>query len=140
MSERIITYREYGNLIEALTFKIKGNIPCVKFIYGPPRGSFPLIAHLSHHLNLELIADIEYVVAVDAFKSAEILLVDDVVETGSTIKELRRMGFINSKVASLFYKPEKCDIVAPDFYIQETDRWLKFPWEAPDEKPNRPGY
>ena len=67
-----------------------------------------------------------------------LLIVDDVFDTGNSIKailrtlkrRMRRNLPDDIRVATPWYKPQKnvTDIV-PDFYIHETDQWLVFPHE-----------
>jgi len=61
----------------------------------------------------------------------DILVVDDLVDTGKTIKGLLQ------DTAVIFYKPRS--IVKPTFYVTEVpnDEWIVFPWEHLDEMPNR---
>ena len=65
-----------------------------------------------------------------------LLIVDDVFDSGSSIKavlenlqkRMRRNLPEDIRIATPWYKPQKniTDIV-PDYYIHETDQWLKFP-------------
>ena len=65
-----------------------------------------------------------------------LLIVDDVYDTGRSIEaiinELRRLARLNTphdiRVAVPYFKPErnKTDRV-PDYFIHETDEWLKYP-------------
>ena len=64
------------------------------------------------------------------------LLVDDVFDTGLTIKavadKLRRKAKLNTphdiRVAVPWYKPSRNLIgKAPEYYLHETDQWIKFP-------------
>jgi hypoxanthine phosphoribosyltransferase len=60
-----------------------------------------------------------------------VLLVDDVADTGESLKEIRK--HIQSKkpkylaVATLYLKPWSKGI--PDYYASKTDAWIIFPWE-----------
>ncbi len=65
-----------------------------------------------------------------------LLLVDDVFDTGFTIQavvaKLRRMARLNTpqdiRVAVPWYKPSRnLTDKAPDYYLHETERWIKFP-------------
>lgn len=73
--------------------------------------------------------DLKYI---QQFKN--ILLIDDLVDTGKTIKyvkEVLRTALpeeTNIRVAVLFYKPKNSKI-KPDYYVEETDSWLVFPQE-----------
>ena len=81
-----------------------------------------------------------------------LLIVDDVFDTGYTIRaliaHLREKARLNTpddiRVAVPYYKPSRNETdVEPDYYLHETDRWIKFPYSleglTPDEiRQNRP--
>ena len=64
-------------------------------------------------------------------RNKKILLVDDVVDTGKSVKlvetHLRNKGASTIKIASVYYKP--WSIVIPEYYQKETQLWIIFPWE-----------
>jgi len=81
-----------------------------------------------------------------------LLIVDDVFDTGRTIQalirhlreKLRRNAPGDIRVAVPYYKPSRnqTDLV-PDYYLHETERWIKFPYSleglTPEEiRENRP--
>jgi len=75
-------------------------------------------------------------VLADLSKGAKVLLVDDIFDTGSTIKsisEVLHQKEVDLKVATVFYKEEKntTDIV-PDYYVHVTNDWIVFPHELMD--------
>lgn len=55
------------------------------------------------------------------------LIVDDIVDSGDTLSYIANK--YNARTAVLFYKPAVA-IIKPDFYLHETDKWIKFPWEV----------
>ncbi|HVF69771.1 MAG TPA: phosphoribosyltransferase family protein [Xanthomonadales bacterium] len=55
------------------------------------------------------------------------LIVDDIVDTGETMKYVTDKYKVKSAV--LFYKPQTA-IIKPDYYLHQTDKWVKFPWEV----------
>lgn len=62
---------------------------------------------------------------------ANVLIVDDVADTGKTLELVR--GFCSDHVASartavLYAKPHS--IISPDFVWRSTDRWINFPWST----------
>lgn len=67
----------------------------------------------------------------------KMLIVDDVFDTGLTIKavldEIRSRARKNTpelKVATVYYKPDKNKTdIKPDFYLHENNNWLVFPHE-----------
>ena len=76
--------------------------------------------------------DVEYLVYED-----RLLIVDDVFDTGYTIqaliRHLREKSRLNTpgdiRVAVPYYKPTRNETdLEPDYYLHETDRWIKFPY------------
>jgi hypoxanthine phosphoribosyltransferase len=69
-----------------------------------------------------------------------ILVIDDVWDSGSTImavkERLLRAGG-NIDVCVLNYKPSKNKFAGkkPDFYAEETDAWIVYPWDPERELP-----
>ncbi len=62
----------------------------------------------------------------------KVLLLDDIVDSGQTIKEVLSLlkqcyPDIEFKIASLFYKPTA--VIQPDFYVHEAKEWIEFFWE-----------
>ena len=66
-------------------------------------------------------------------KTSRILIVDDIFDTGCTLKkvtELLRRKTKAIRTATLFYKPSRNRTdLKPDFFIRKTDRWIVFPHE-----------
>ncbi len=67
----------------------------------------------------------------DEIKGKKILVVDDVADTGKSLKVvidyLASIDGLEFKVVTLHYKPHS--IVLPDYYFKETTDWIVFPWE-----------
>ncbi len=65
-------------------------------------------------------------------KGKRVLLVDDVVDYGDTLELaktlLKLAGTKEVRSASLFLKPWAK--VKPDYFLEETDKWILFPWES----------
>ncbi len=127
--KEFMSYSEYGLLVSELTNMIKNSKKTknLKYIYSPPRGGLPIAVHLSHFLELDFLKE-----NVDrtTIPYDQLLVVDDVVDTGKTLKWFR--VFLT---ASLHYKPKSP--FKPNFYVKETTNWIVYPWEKPDEIPNR---
>ncbi len=82
----------------------------------------------------------------------KLLIIDDVFDTGQTIEAvvdyLKRKARLNCpgeiRIAVPYYKPARnTSSVVPDYYLHETDCWLKFPHSLEDLtsdeiKQNRP--
>ena len=139
-----IPYDVYGHAVDMLTKIIYPIKESLKLIYGIPKGGLPIAVHLSHHLNIPMTVDIEVVETFEC-RNDELLLVDDLTDTGKTLNDLCLRwhdDMSQIKTATLIYKP-RTDIKVlhkPDFYVWETLDWCIFPWERSDEIPNREGY
>ena len=77
--------------------------------------------------------DISKKVMSDLRESNNILIVDDILDSGRTMKvlleKLKRSNIRGKiKVSSVYYKPKTCSIF-PDYYLNETDQWVVFPHE-----------
>ena len=66
----------------------------------------------------------------------KILVVDDLIDEGRTLKSFA--VYPHYRFAVLYKKP--WSPIEPHYYIGETEDWIVFPWEDPEETPNRKGY
>jgi hypoxanthine phosphoribosyltransferase len=150
LKKEIISVNEYFDLISDLIFVLK-NID-FDLIYGIPRGGLPIAVWLSHRLNKPMTTNLneipkefrsaedftDLLVREDNHNSKRLLIVDDIVDTGITLekieKELKPQK-INYLTASLHYKPTKSKI-KPNIFIQETNKWIVYPYEPIDELPS----
>ena len=57
------------------------------------------------------------------------LICDDVVDTGDTAFAVKKM-YPNSKIVVLHYKSNNNPIIKPDYFMEDTDRWVCYPWEV----------
>jgi len=68
----------------------------------------------------------------DLSKASKVLLLDDIIDSGKTIKEVLHQlqtcyPEVEFKIASLFYK--KSAVIQPDFAVKEATEWIEFFWE-----------
>lgn len=112
---------ELKNLVAKLATKItKANADKqIKTVYGIPRGGYPIAILLGQMIGKPVITDKDEI-------SKDTLIVDDLVDSGKTIS-----AYPNNKKAVVFVKHKKTNLV--DFYVAETDEWVKFPDEEEDE-------
>ena len=64
-------------------------------------------------------------------QGAEILIVDDVADTGETLKMV--IDLLSESVAevrSLVIYEKSRSIVEPDYVWRKTDDWINFPWSS----------
>lgn len=69
----------------------------------------------------------------DVSHAKRVLIVDDIVDTGETIREIlkvlnERFPHVEFKLATLFYK--KTAILRPDYSVREANEWIDFFWEV----------
>ena len=68
----------------------------------------------------------------DLSKAKRVLILDDIVDTGKTLKEVLHelqtcYPQVEFKIASLFYKESA--VIQPDFSLKKTSEWIEFFWE-----------
>jgi hypoxanthine phosphoribosyltransferase len=128
------SYQKFGEMCDILVGRLKTDSRRFTCVYGPPRGAWPIVIHLSHNLDIPVLEHIAW--GLDNIKDY-ILCVDDICDTGITLAEIKsRLDRAKKKAvfATLFYKQNQ--LFKPDYCVEETDRWICFPWERDDEKPN----
>lgn len=73
-------------------------------------------------------------------RNARVLIVDDVADTGHTLKlvnEFCQGQVRESRIAVLYEKPHS--IVKCDYWWKQTDKWINFPWSDKDPVVDREG-
>jgi hypoxanthine phosphoribosyltransferase len=76
-------------------------------------------------------------------KGARVLLVDDIFDTGSTVRAV--CGLLERKTdeirtAALYCRPaHHGSAIRPDYFVRETDKWVVFPHEVMDLTPEEIG-
>ena len=122
-----INWKQYDDYINKIVWYIKRNHPDLGAVYGLPRGGLPIAVSLSHKLNLPLLMNYYDRMAVTR---KEILVVDDIADTGHTLKDFDNE---HNVICTLHY--HKQSIVVPEFFCEEkTDEWIVYPWEEKDSK------
>ena len=117
---------EFHDMILELINKIPKNK--YKNILAIPRGGMMIGIYLSHYLDIPMIVNKKDI------NSKDTLIVDDLVDTGSTLKEYSEKKF---DIAVIYYKPRS--IVVPTYFVEQVPNnfWIVFNWEKADEEPNR---
>ena len=112
---KYFSWSEFDKSVEYIANKCK--FLEISGIYGIPRGGLCLAVALSHKLKINLISQ--------PIKNS--LIVDDIYETGITLKT-----FKNIEGAMFFVLFSK---VSPTWWnsvhISEKSEWIVFPWENP---------
>ena len=120
-------WRDYEADVLRLARELVQSNRKIKNVFGIPRGGLIPAVSLSHLLGRPLISDAAKI-------SSATLVVDDIVESGATLKRL--MALTKGKkplIASLYYYPKAS--VRPDIYLRKKQKWVVFPWET--EKTSR---
>ncbi|MFH2105488.1 MAG: phosphoribosyltransferase family protein [Parcubacteria group bacterium] len=140
ITRKCISYADFGRLMDQLVERLKQE----KFthIYGPARGAWPIATHLSNYfVETKLIEQLDKsAVASGEVKATKILVVDDVCDSGETLKnvsnKMQKLGY-NFLTAVLHTKPRRS--IDPDIYLEEVsnDIWLNYPWEKSDAEINK---
>lgn len=124
-----ITYIYYDVLVTKLYDMVKNG----KYdaVYGVPRGGLAVALHMSHNLNIQLLYDIDLI----AIRNKNILIVDDVCDSGKTLARLCDIFTeynVKYTTATLHAKPRR--IFEPDYYVKEVEDnvWIEYPWEKPE--------
>jgi xanthine phosphoribosyltransferase len=68
----------------------------------------------------------------DLGKAKRVLLMDDIIDSGETVKEVlaslkNHFPDVEFRIASIYYK--KTAAIQPDFALYEADEWIEFFWE-----------
>ena len=109
------SWQQFDKDIKKIARRIKRTNKRFDGIFGPPRGGLPVAVALSHQLNLPLFLKP---------KSKRTLIVDDISDTGKTLKPYAKNYFI----ATIFYRKQSA--VSPAIWIRKkTNKWIVFPWE-----------
>ena len=134
------SYDEFSSDIKNL------NPPKFDAILAIARGGLTIAHHLAEKLNIRDIFTINAISYDKTQKQKEIkifnipelknykniLIVDDISDSGETFIKIlnllkNKYPQINFKTFSIFYK--STSKFKPDFYIKETNEWIKFFWE-----------
>lgn len=139
----LMTYADFDrhmdNLITKLGFNPMNESQDVpwEYVYGIPRGGVAVALHISHFLGIDMLSEHE-LNSLPLIDKRNVLVVDDVADTGQTLTDMFIHHGIDFATATIYYKPSS--VIKPDYYSEETDKWVVFPWERTNEEPNREGY
>jgi len=144
MEKRYYPYEDFLADTKDLTEKIDWKFDSIVAI---ARGGISLAHLLGEYYDIREVYSINTIGYEDTIKlesvkvfnipelgeAKNVLIVDDIVDSGDTLVEvLKVLGeaypTVTFKVASLFYK--KSARIAPDWYVQEADKWIEFFWSA----------
>ena len=151
------SYIDFSSGIDHIARSIKSSGWSPDYIVGIVRGGSVPAVYLSHKLKVPVVmvswstrdttifgCESNCWIPEDIHKGKKVLVVDDIVDGGETIRELLKdwdkstagLGNLpvdNLRVAAMYYNTSQD--VKVDFYHREIDRnedqrWVIFPWEA----------
>lgn len=145
MEKQYYSYNEF--LVDAKKIASMSNNFDADAILAVARGGVTLghfLASIQNNRNLFTINSISYdneqqLSSIEIFnipdlaRYKKVLIVDDIVDSGNTLKVIldlleKKFPNIEFKIASLFYKKTAC--IKADFSVHEATKWIDFFWEA----------
>lgn len=127
---RSLSWDEYLKLIYKLVSKIQTSEIKMQYVYGIPRGGLIPATIISHELNIPLISGVKHFevfgVVLNSEHSRNLLIVDDICDTGETLRRL--LGYNQYLFTATIFKHKRSPI-EPTFYECVNDDWIKFPYE-----------
>ncbi len=140
--DKYVSWDEIQFLCRGLAERIHAAHPEMNRILAITRGGLFPAGILARELNIKCIetvgiesyaekeqGKIQLLKEFSADFSENILVVDDLADTGNTLRYLRK-SLKNPIVATLFVKPKGKDLV--EFYAEEVEQktWVRFPWDT----------
>ena len=144
-----IDYAQFGEKLKQLYHKIhRGGVPTT--IIGIASGGLNLSSPLANwlkckHIGISIhfydgdrLAGKPYFASIPTFPTdvKNILLVDDILESGTTInyfeEQTKLVHGVNFKIATLHWNPNGRFGIKPDYYVDKKrdNTWIVYPWET----------
>ena len=145
MEKYYYKYDEFKDDVKSLAFKVKSFNPDV--LLSVARGGVTLGHGLSlaldmrelytlnsvHYDNTTKLDTVKISNIPDLSKVKKVLIVDDMVDSGETMKEIFKVlkenyPLVDFKLATIFYKNDA--LLQPDFKLKIAHEWIDFFWEV----------
>lgn len=129
MEYDIISWENINEAIETIAKQIEDSKIHYEVLYGLARGGLVPAVMLSHRLNIPMVLNMEEVWRLKV-KNKAVLIVDDISDTGDTLKYFDEQKF---DIAALFVRKHTSK-VKPKYSYKNINHnnWLLFPWETKD--------
>jgi len=149
-AREVLTWSIFGEAVRELASTIAADGAYrPEVVLGIARGGLPLAAGLAYALDVKETAtiNVEFYTGVDSrlpepvvlapsvdlgeLAGREVLVVDDVADTGRTLAVVVGMcadAGIKARSVVVYRKPTTR--LSPEYSWRETDRWIDFPWSA----------
>jgi len=127
MDKRFISWSDVDDAVGRLAINITNSKYNISAIGGLPRGGLIPAVMLSHKLNIPFVSQANI-----AGVTGNILIVDDICDSGKTLKRFKFEN--NVYTATLHYKTTA--EYEPHFWwrIAAQNEWLCYPWENKDSE------
>jgi hypoxanthine phosphoribosyltransferase len=110
--------------IDNIGEKLEG-LDTPKFVTGIPRGGLIPAILISHKFNIPYIG-LEAAKALPGNMKKQILVIDDIADSGNTLAQIDRHNFITATLATRYNTDYLPTITGTSIH---NDNWLVFPWE-----------
>jgi hypoxanthine phosphoribosyltransferase len=126
-NKRFITWRDVDDAVERLAINITNNKIEIAAVGGLPRGGLIPAVMLSHKMSIPFVSQAN-IAGIDG----NILIVDDICDSGKTLKRFKFEE--NVYTATLHYKSTA--EYEPHFWwrLAPINEWIVYPWEREDSK------
>ena len=155
--KEILTWEDFGRSSRELAQQIADSGYTPDIIIAVARGgllpagalSYSMGVKLSDAINVEFYTDVHETLPdpvllapmldVDSIKGKKLLVVDDVADSGRTLKlVVDLLAQYQAEVRSAVVYAKSKSVVDPDYVWKRTDQWIVFPWSAePPVQPSR---
>ena len=127
MNKRFIQWRDVEDAVERLAINITNSKVEITAVGGLPRGGLIPAVMLSHKMNIPFVSQANIAGVV-----GNILIVDDICDTGKTLKRFKFED--NVYTATLHYKSSA--EYEPNFWwrLAYENEWIVYPWEREDSQ------
>tara|TARA_R100000951_G_scaffold67273_2_gene56758 strand:- start:23 stop:439 length:417 start_codon:yes stop_codon:yes gene_type:complete len=115
--------------IDNIGEKLEG-LDTPKFVTGIPRGGLIPAILISHKFNIPYIG-LEAAKALPGNIKKQILVIDDIADSGNTLAQIHRHNFITATLATRHSTTYLPTITGSSIH---NDNWLVFPWEDSSAK------
>ena len=127
MDRRFLTWDDIDRAINKIVANISNSEIKINAIGGLPRGGLIPAVMLSHRLSIPFVAQANI-----ASVAGDILVVDDICDTGKTLK---RFKFENNIYTAALHWKQSSEYQPHYFWeIAYENEWIVYPWENKDSK------
>lgn len=152
-----LTWDRFGAATRELAEAIAGSGWMPDIVIAVARGGLTVAGALSYALGVKNCGaiNVEFYTGVDTrldvpvvlppslnlvdVRDLDVLVVDDVADTGHTLALVRRVlaaHVAEARTAVLYHKPHS--VIVPDYCWKATDAWINFPWSVLPPVAGRP--